>query len=171
VGLTLPEAGAMIAPGLHVQVWQSRKQRGFQMIEKFATAHWTGGLKDGKGTLSSESGALKDVDYSFVKRFEGAAGTNPEELIGAAHAACYAMFLSALIGGDKITPGHVKAKSTISLDPDTEGGPTVTAAHLVVEVKADAPEDKLRELAEKAKAGCPISKLLKAEITMDVTVG
>ena len=141
------------------------------MIKKFATATWTGGLKDGAGTLSTESGVLADVDYTFAKRFEGAAGTNPEELIGAAHAACYAMFLSALIGGEKIAPGHVKAKSTVSLDPDTDGGPTVTGAHLVVEVKADAPEAKLRELAEKAKAGCPISKLLKAEITMDVTVG
>ncbi len=141
------------------------------MIDKHATARWTGGLKDGAGTVSTQSGVLKDADYTFAKRFEGAEGTNPEELVGAAHAACYAMFLSALIGGEGITPGHVAAKSTVSLDASTEGGPTVTKAHLLVEVKADAPEDKLRELAEKAKAGCPISKLLKAEITMEVTVG
>jgi osmotically inducible protein OsmC len=141
------------------------------MIKKFADAHWTGGLKDGSGKLNTESRVLTDVPYGFAQRFEGKKGTNPEELIGAAHASCYAMFLSALIDGEKIAPGYVKATSTISLDPDTEGGPTVTAAHLVVEVKADAPEDKLRELAEKAKAGCPISKLLKAEITMEVTFG
>ncbi len=140
------------------------------MIKKFANATWTGGLKDGSGTLNTESGVLADVPYSFAKRFEGEKGSNPEELIGAAHSACYAMFLTALISGEKIAAGHVKASSTVSLDPDTDGGPTVTAAHLVVEVKADAPEAKLRELAEKAKTGCPISKLLKAEITMELTV-
>jgi osmotically inducible protein OsmC len=140
------------------------------MIQKSATAEWAGGLKDGKGTISSESGALEAIPYSYTKRFEGEKGSNPEELVGAAHAACYAMFLSALMGGAGLTGTSVSAKSTISLDPTTEGSPTVTKAHLTVSVKADAPEATVRELAEKAKVGCPISKLLKAEVTMDLTV-
>lgn len=141
------------------------------MIEKHASAVWTGTLKEGGGTLSTQSGVLSNVPYTFATRFEDKKGANPEELIGAAHAACYAMFLSALMSGEKITPEKVEATSTVSLDPTTEGSPTVTKAHLVVRVKADAPAERLRELAAKAKAGCPISKLLRAEVTMDLTVG
>ncbi len=141
------------------------------MIEKHASAVWTGTLKDGSGTITSQSGALKDLPYSFATRFEDKKGANPEELIGAAHAACYAMFLSALMSGDQITADRIEATSTISLDPATEGSPTVKKAHLVVKVKADAPEAKLKDLAAKAKEGCPISKLLKAEVTMALTVG
>lgn len=141
------------------------------MIEKHATAVWKGSLKEGGGTLSSQSGALKDIGYTFATRFEGAKGTNPEELIGAAHASCYAMFLSALMSGEGIVPESVEATSTIGLDPTTEGGPTVKTAHLVVKVKAPTDESKVRELADKAKAGCPISKLLNAAVTMEVAVG
>jgi lipoyl-dependent peroxiredoxin len=139
------------------------------MIEKHADALWTGSLKEGGGTLTTQSGALADLPFSFATRFEGRAGANPEELIGAAHAGCYAMFLSALIGGAGIVPDHVRARSTITLDPGTEGSPTVTAAHLVVSIKAGADEAVLRDLAEKAKAGCPISKLLRAEVTLEVS--
>ena len=141
------------------------------MIEKHATAVWQGTLKEGGGTITSQSGALSNLPYTFATRFEDKKGANPEELIGAAHAACYAMFLSALMSGEKITPEKVEARSTVSLDPTTEGGPTVKKAHLTVHAKADAPEAKIRELADKAKAGCPISKLLKAEVSLDLTVG
>jgi osmotically inducible protein OsmC len=141
------------------------------MIEKSATAVWTGSLKEGSGRLSTQSGALADLPYTFAARFEGKAGTNPEELIGAAHAACYAMFLSALMGGEAIVPEAIEATSTVSLDASTDGGPTVKKAALAVRVKAPAEAARIRELAEKAKAGCPISKLLKAEVTLDLTVG
>ncbi len=141
------------------------------MIEKHASAIWKGTLKEGGGTLTTQSGALADLPYTHATRFGGKTGANPEELIGAAHAGCYSMFLAALMGGEGITPESIETTSTVSLDPTTEGGPTVKAAHLVTKVKADAPEAKVRDLAEKAKAGCPISKLLKAEITLEVTVG
>ncbi len=140
------------------------------MIEKHATAIWKGTLKDGAGTLTSQSGALSNLGYSYATRFEGAKGTNPEELIGAAHAGCYAMFLSALMSGEGIAPDSIEATSTIGLDPTTEGGPTVKSAHLVVKVKAPTDAAKVRELADKAKAGCPISKLFKADVTLDLTV-
>ncbi|WP_291337517.1 OsmC family peroxiredoxin [Albidovulum sp.] len=141
------------------------------MIEKFASAVWTGSLKEGGGTLTAQSGAFTGLPYTHATRFGDKKGANPEELIGAAHAGCYSMFLAALMGGEGITPDSIETTSTISLDPTTEGGPTVKKAHLVTKVKADAPEAKIRDLAEKAKAGCPISKLLKAEITMEVSVG
>lgn len=141
------------------------------MIEKFASAVWKGSLKEGGGTLTAQSGAFTDLPYTHATRFGDKKGANPEELIGAAHAGCYSMFLAALMGGEGITPESIETRSTISLDPTTEGGPTVKKAHLVTRVKADAPEAKVRELAEKAKAGCPISKLLKAEVTLELTVG
>lgn len=141
------------------------------MIEKFASAVWKGSLKEGGGTLTAQSGAFTDLPYTHATRFGGKTGANPEELIGAAHAGCYSMFLAALMGGEGITPDIIETTSTISLDPTTEGGPTVKKAHLVTKVKAAAPEAKIRELAEKAKVGCPISKLLKAEVTLEVTVG
>ena len=141
------------------------------MIEKSATAVWSGSLKEGGGTLSSQSGALKDTPYSHAMRFGDSPGTNPEELIGAAHASCYAMFLSALMSGAGIVPERISATSTIRLDPTTEGSPTVLGAHLAVSVKAPTDEAAIRDFAEKAKVACPISKLLKAEITLAVTVG
>jgi osmotically inducible protein OsmC len=140
------------------------------MIEKSATAIWTGSLKEGGGMLTTQSGALTDTPYTFATRFESGKGANPEELIGAAHAGCYAMFLSAVMSGAGITPDTITATSTIKLDPTTEGSPTVVAAHLTVSVKAATDEATIRDFADKAKAGCPISKLLKADITMDVTV-
>ena len=136
-----------------------------------ASAHWTGTLKAGEGTITTRSGALSDLSYNQAKRFEGAAGTNPEELIGAAHAACYAMFLSALMSGAGIDGIDVAATSTVSMDPTTAGSPTVTAAHLTVIAKGATDAATIRDLAEKAKVGCPISKLLRAEVTMEVTVG
>ena len=140
------------------------------MIEKSASAIWTGSLREGSGKLSTQSGALSGVPYTFATRFEGGKGANPEELVGAAHASCYAMFLSALMSGAGVVPETVEATSTIKLDPATEGSPTVVGAHLAVKVKAPTDAAAIRDFAEKAKANCPISKLLKAEITMEVTV-
>ena len=140
------------------------------MIEKHSTAIWTGSLKEGAGKLNSQSGVLAETPYTFATRFENGKGCNPEELVAAAHASCYAMFLSALMTGAGIVPDSIEARSTVKLDPSTEGGPTVVAAHLDVTVKAPTDAAAVKDFAEKAKAGCPISKLLKAEITLAVTV-
>ena len=140
------------------------------MIQKHSTALWTGSLKDGGGTLTTQSGVLTEAPFTFATRFEGQKGLNPEELVGAAHAGCYAMFLSALMSGAGITPDRIEATSTISLDPTTEGGPTVKAAHLDVTVKAPTDETAIRDFAEKAKAGCPISKLLKADVSLSLKI-
>jgi osmotically inducible protein OsmC len=140
-------------------------------ITNTATAHWTGTLKEGGGRLATGSGAVTGLPYDFRKRFEGAAGTNPEELVGAAHAACYAMFLSALMSGEGIAGIDVKATATVTLDPSTEGSPTVTKSHLDVVVKGAADGMAIIALAEKAKAACPISKLLNAEVSLSVKIG
>jgi osmotically inducible protein OsmC len=151
----------------------NQRERMTPMIEKHAKANWAGSLKEGAGTIDTESGTLAAAPYTFATRFEGKKGTNPEELIGAAHAGCYAMFLSALMSGAGVAGIRVTATSTVSLDPATEGGPTVKAAHLKVTAKADADADKIRDFAEQAKLGCPISKLLagSARVTMEVTIG
>lgn len=140
------------------------------MIEKHATALWLGSLKEGGGTLTTESGALAAAPYTHATRFAGAKGANPEELIGAAHAGCYAMFLSALMSGAGVPPVSVEARSTVRLDPATPGSPTVVAAHLDVTVKGSADATAIRDFAEKAKLNCPISKLLKAEVTLALTI-
>ncbi|WP_205749041.1 OsmC family protein [Frigidibacter oleivorans] len=141
------------------------------MITKSGSAEWTGGLKDGKGSISTESGVLDSAPYGFAKRFGDEAGTNPEELIGAAHAACFSMALSNILGGEGITPDRIETTSKVSLE-QKDGGFAITKIHLVTQIVADAPEDKLMESAEKAKANCPVSKVLAgAEITMEATVG
>jgi len=138
------------------------------MIRKHASAVWTGNLKDGNGQVTSESGVLDGAPYDFAKRFGGAAGTNPEELIGAAHAACFAMALSNVLDEAGITPGSVEARSTISLSMDD--GPKVVNAHLDVVIKADGDAEAIMAAAETAKTGCPISQLLACEITMDAKI-
>lgn len=139
-------------------------------IKKFGTAHWEGSIKEGKGTVSTESGALSAQPYGFNTRFEGVAGTNPEELIGASHAACFAMALSGILGGAGLTATALDAKSVISLEKQAEGF-AVTAAHLTLTATIPGvTEEQFQELAAKAKAGCPISKLLKAEITLEATL-
>ncbi len=135
------------------------------MIRK-ASAVWKGSLKEGKGTISSDSGVLSNTPYSFSTRFENAKGTNPEELIAAAHAGCFTMALSAQLGNAGITPESLETTASLSLDK-LDAGWTVTKIHL--EVTAQIPgADKAAfdKAAEAAKAGCPISRLLKAEITM-----
>lgn len=139
-------------------------------MNKTASAHWQGDLKQGKGTISTQSGALKDNPYGFNTRFEGAPGTNPEELIGAAHAGCFSMAFSMLLGEENFTPESIDTTATVTLEKQTDGF-AVTAVHL--EMRARIPgieQDKFDEIAGKAKTGCPISKLLNAEITLDATL-
>lgn len=136
-------------------------------MQRNASAHWSGGLKDGKGTLSSASGVLKNTPYSFSTRFESQPGTNPEELIAAAHAGCFTMALSAQLGNAGMTAQAIDTTATVTLEK-TDAGFTVTASHLQVTARiSGADRNKFDEAAKKAEEGCPISRLLKAKITMD----
>ena len=139
-------------------------------MKRKASAVWRGGLKDGKGTISSESGVLKETQYSFSTRFENGIGTNPEELIAAAHAGCFSMAFSAELGNAGITPEAIHTTATITLEK-TGGGFTVMQSHLDVTAKIPgADKAKVLGIANSAKAGCPISRLIKADITMDAKV-
>ena len=136
-------------------------------MKRKASAIWLGGLKDGKGTLSTDSGTLKDTQYSFSTRFESGVGTNPEELIAAAHAGCFAMAFSAELGKVGLTPETISATATVTLDK-TNDGFTVTESHLDVTARVPgADRARVLEVANAAKAGCPISRLLNAKVTMD----
>ena len=137
-------------------------------MDRSASAVWHGSLKDGKGTLSTESGALKEAQYSFTTRFENGVGTNPEELIAAAHAGCFTMALSAQLTSADLPPESIETAAVVTMEK-TDDGPSVTKIHLKTKVKApNAEKEKFDELAKKAKEGCPISRLLKAaEITME----
>ena len=139
-------------------------------IVRSGSATWTGGIKDGRGTISTESGALKEYPYGFSSRFEGKPGTNPEELIGAAHAGCFTMALSLILGNAKLTAERMETSAKVSLEKLADGY-SITKVHLTVKAKipgADAA--KFAELAGQAKAGCPVSKLLKAEVTLDASL-
>ncbi|GBR00891.1 OsmC family protein [Acetobacter oeni] len=137
-------------------------------IKKFGTAHWEGKIKEGRGLISTESGALKDQPYGFNTRFEGKSGSNPEELIGAAHAACFTMALSLILGDAELTATALDTKATVSLEKQ-DGGFAIPVIHLdLTGVVPGATQEKFAELAQKAKAGCPVSKLFKADITLDV---
>ncbi|HET7497297.1 MAG TPA: OsmC family protein [Candidatus Eisenbacteria bacterium] len=136
------------------------------MIRK-ASAEWRGGLKDGKGTLSTDSGVLTNAQYSFSTRFEDGKGTNPEELVAAAHAGCFSMALSAQLGAAGITPESVRTAAAVTLEKVGDGF-SVTASHLDVTARIPGGDRAaFQKAAEQAKAGCPISKLLNAKITMD----
>ncbi len=136
-------------------------------MKRKASAVWQGGLKDGKGSISTESGVLKETQYSFSTRFENGIGTNPEELIAAAHAGCFSMAFSAELGKAGITPQSIHTTATITLDK-TDAGFTVTESHLAMTAKIPGIDPaKFMAIANGAKAGCPISRLLKANITMD----
>ena len=140
------------------------------MMKRSASAEWRGGLKDGKGTISSDSGVLSSTAYSFGTRFESGKGTNPEELVAAAHAGCFAMALSAQLGERGMTAESIKATATVTLDKPN-GGWAVTTSHLKVTAKIPgADRAKFEEAAKAAKEGCPISKLLKANITMEASL-
>src|SRR3954466_8143227 len=136
-------------------------------MQRKGSAVWTGGLKDGQGTVSTASGVLNNTQYSFATRFENGAGTNPEELIAAAHAGCFSMALSGQLGAAGMTAEAIDTKASLTLEK-TEAGFTVTAIHLDVSVKIPgADKAKFDEAAQNAKKGCPISRLLNTNITMD----
>jgi osmotically inducible protein OsmC len=139
-------------------------------MKRNASAEWKGGLKDGKGTISTESGVLANTQYSFSTRFENGKGTNPEELIGAAHAGCFSMALSAQLGEAGMTADRIATTATVTLEKG-EGGFAITAVHLVVKAKIPgADQAKFMTAANNAKAGCPVSKVLNATITMDASL-
>ena len=136
-------------------------------MKRKASAQWQGDLKTGKGTVSTESGVLENAAYSFTTRFENGKGTNPEELIAAAHAGCFTMALSAELGKASLVPQSLRTTATVTLDK-LDSGWTVTESHLeVVGQVSGASAEAFRKAAETAETGCPISKLLKAKITMD----
>src|ERR1051326_1948787 len=137
-------------------------------MKRKASAVWQGGLKDGKGTIAAESGVLSGVPYSFSRRFENEKGTNPEELIAAAHASCFAMATSAQLGNAGITAQSIAATATVALEKVGDGF-SVTTSHLDVTIKAPgADRAKVQQAAENAKGGCRISKLLNAKISLEV---
>jgi osmotically inducible protein OsmC len=136
-------------------------------MQRNASAHWTGGLKDGKGTVSSTSGVLKNTPYSFSTRFESQPGTNPEELIAAAHAGCFTMALSAQLGAAGMTAQSIDTTATVTLEKQ-DAGFAITAVHLQVTAKIPgAEQSKFDQAAKNAKEGCPVSRVLNANITMD----
>ena len=140
-------------------------------MDRYASAVWHGTLKEGKGTISTQSGTLKETQYSFAARFAEGVGTNPEELIAAAHSGCYTMALSAQLTEAGFNPDTIETKAVVTLDLHGEG-PTITKIHLTNTSKIPGIDKaKFDELATKAKLGCPVSKVLKgAEITLDATL-
>lgn len=139
-------------------------------MQRKASATWNGDLKKGKGRISTTSGVLNDTQYSFSTRFENGVGTNPEELIAAAHAGCFSMALSAQLGEAGLTADEITTEATVTLEKG-EGGFAVTKSHLEVTASIPGADDAtFHKLADAAKSGCPISKLLKAEITMNAVL-
>jgi osmotically inducible protein OsmC len=135
-------------------------------MQRKASAVWKGGLKDGKGSVSSASGVLNNTPYSFTTRFENGQGTNPEELIAAAHASCFSMALSVQLGQANLTPTSIETSATLSFEK-LDSGWTITAVHLdVVGRVPNADQAAFQKAADNAKSGCPVSKVLKANITM-----
>jgi len=136
-------------------------------MKRKASAVWKGGLKDGKGAISTDSGALKDTQYSFSTRFENGVGTNPEELIAAAHAGCFSMALAAQLGNANLKPDRIATTATVTMEK-LEAGWTLTAVHLhVAATIPNATAAAFETAANSAKVGCPISRVLNARITMD----
>ena len=139
-------------------------------MKRSASAVWKGGLKDGQGSVSSESGALSATPYNFRQRFEDDKGTNPEELVAAAHAACFSMALSLFMANEGLTPESIDTKGTVNFE-NVNGAWTVTSSHLETRVMSPGADPaKFQKAAEGAKAGCPISRLLNTTITMNATL-
>jgi lipoyl-dependent peroxiredoxin len=139
-------------------------------MKTYGSAVWQGGLKDGKGAISTKSGALKDYPYGFASRFEGKPGTSPEELIGAAHAGCFTMALSLILSEAKLTAERMDTMAEVTLEKVADGF-AITAVDLTLKAKVPgADKAKFAELTAKAKAGCPVSKLLNAKITLAATL-
>lgn len=136
-------------------------------MERKGSAVWNGGLKDGKGTVSSTSGVLNHTPYSFATRFESQPGTNPEELIAAAHAGCFSMALSAQLNNAGLKPEQISTEATVKLEK-LDSGFAITAVHLQVKARVPgASSEQFQTAANNAKSGCPVSKVLNAKISMD----
>jgi osmotically inducible protein OsmC len=136
-------------------------------INRHGTAQWQGGTRDGKGMISTESGALTSYPYGFAGRFEGQSGTNPEELIGAAHAGCFTMALSLILSQSRLTAEYMETTATVTLE-QSDGGYSITGVHLRLKAKIPGVDNEtFQKIAGMAKAGCPVSKLLRTEITLD----
>ena len=139
-------------------------------IKKTASAHWAGDLKTGIGSISTETGVLREAPYGVQARFEGGKGTNPEELIGAAHAGCFSMALSMILGDAGLKADSIDTTAEVTLDKQDDGF-AITAVHLVLKAKVPgATQEQFDELTTKAKEGCPVSKVLNANITLDATL-
>lgn len=136
-------------------------------MQRKGSAVWSGGLRDGKGSVSTASGVLNNTQYSFATRFENGVGTNPEELIAAAHAGCFSMALSAQLGNSNLKPERIATDAAVTLEKLADGF-AITAVHLSVKAKIPgASQEAFQKAANEAKAGCPVSKVLNAKITMD----
>ena len=139
-------------------------------IVKKASAHWAGDLKTGIGSISTETAALREHPYGFKARFEGGKGTNPEELIGAAHAGCFSTALSMILGNAGLTAESIDTQAEVSLG-QVEGGFEISAVKLILKAKVPgATQQQFDELTKQAKEGCPVSKVLNANITLDATL-
>lgn len=139
-------------------------------MKKSASAHWSGNIKEGQGTISTETGVLHEAPYGFKSRFEDGPGTNPEELIGAAHAGCYSMALSLGLGDAGLTADSIDTKAVVTLDKDGDGF-SITAVHLTCKARVPgADAATFDKIAQATKQGCPVSKVLKATITLDASL-
>jgi osmotically inducible protein OsmC len=139
-------------------------------IKRHGSATWRGGIKDGKGAISTESGALKTYPYGFASRFEGKQGTNPEELLAAAHSGCFTMALSLILGDAKLTAEQMDTSAEVALEQVADGY-AITSVHLTLRAKVPGADDAtFQKLAAQAKAGCPVSKLFKTEISLDAAL-
>src|SRR4051812_8527198 len=155
---------------LYLPTYRERTSGECNMPTTHGSALWQGGIKDGKGAISTKSGALKEYPYGFASRFEGKPGTNPEELIGAAHAGCFTMALSLILGEAKLTADRMDTTAEVTLEKVADGF-AITSVHLTLKAKIPgADKAKFDELAAKAKAGCPVSKLLNTKITLDASL-
>jgi len=140
-------------------------------MNRTASAHWSGGIRDGQGTISTETGVLQEAPYGFKSRFEDGPGTNPEELLGAAHAACYSMALSLGLSQAGLTAESIDTRAEVSLNKDGDGY-SITAVHLTCEARVPAADAATFEkIAQATKQGCPVSKVLKANISLDARLG
>src|SRR5579859_7406038 len=166
-------AGALVTreilPHWRCRMWPrfTPTSQGALMTTTSGSAKWRGGIKDGKGAISTKSGALSEYPYGFASRFEGKPGSNPEELIGAAHAACFTMALSLILGEAKLTAEQMETKADVTLEKVGDGF-AITSVHLALSAKVPGATDAtFQELAGKAKAGCPVSKLLNTKISLE----
>jgi len=150
--------------------FRARDEEEDMAIVKKASAHWAGDLKTGIGSISTETGVLREAPYGFKARFEGGKGTNPEELIGAAHAGCFSMAFSMILGDAGLKADSIDTQAEVTLD-QVDGGFAITAVKLILKAKIPgATQAQFEELSNKAKEGCPVSKVLNAKITLEASL-